>query len=196
MGFQNPNLAGLKSPLFRLVLERNVGLLVKVILEWVSLGLKDDSSVLCSTREVRVMSLCASLADGALLDKTSRFPDVADDGLVDVGGVPLPSSSSLRLLLTDRALVEKATRFSAEHLTSKSSVLDGSMGGKSFSLTFSLSNDEGCSLGRIDSLISWRKKDGGIFEDIYKHLRMLSSDDVAMEAPENRPKVFKTATLE
>ena len=57
----------------------------------------------------------ALLADGALLNEASRFPDVADDGPVDGSRVPLPLSLSLRLLLIDRALVEEAARFSAEN---------------------------------------------------------------------------------
>ena len=57
----------------------------------------------------------ALLADGALLNEASRFPDVADDGPVDGSRVPLPLSLSLCLLLIERALVEEAARFSAEN---------------------------------------------------------------------------------
>ena len=79
--------------------------------------------------------------------------------------------------------------------TGKSSVPDGSIGEGSFSSAFSWSNDESCSLGRTDSLISWREKDEGFLEDVYKPLCMLSGEDMAVEAPENQPKVAKIATL-
>ena len=84
-------------------------------MEWISLGLRDNSSVFYSAGEVRVMFSRALLADGALLNEASRFPDVADDGPVDGSRVPLPLSLSLCLLLIERALVEEAARFSAEN---------------------------------------------------------------------------------
>ena len=128
-------------------MEQNEGSLVKPTLEWVSLRLRDDNLGLCFTGEVVVMFSRALLVDGALLDEASKFPIVANDDPIDGNKVLLPSSLSLCLLLTDRALVEEATRFLAERPTGKSSIPNGSMGEGSFSSTFSLSNGEVCSLG-------------------------------------------------
>lgn len=62
-------------------------------------------------------------------------------------------------------------------------------GGGSFSSAFSLCIDDGCFVGRTDSLISLREQDRGILEDVYKPLCMLSIEEVVVKALENQPKV-------
>ena len=112
-------------------------------------------------------------------------PNVVDDCPVDGGRVPMPSSSSFCLLLTDKALMEEMVRF----LAGKSSIPNGPLGGGSFSSVFSLCIDDGCFVGRTDSLISLREQDRGILEDVYKPLCMLSIEEVVVKALENQPKV-------
>lgn len=57
-------------------------------------------------------------------------PNVVDDCPVDGGRVPMPLSSSLCLLLTDKALMEEMVRF----LAGKLSIPNGPLGGRVFFL--------------------------------------------------------------
>ena len=54
--------------------------------------------------------------------------------------------------------MEEEARFSIECLTYKSSAPNGSIGEKKISSALSLSNDEGCSLGRTNHLIFGRRR--------------------------------------
>lgn len=55
----------------------------------------------------------------------------------------------------------------------------------------SLSIDEGCFVGRTDSLISCSERDEAFLEDVYRLLRVLFGEGVVKEATENQPQVDK-----